>query len=58
MALEENTTVSHLVRECLSERLRERDRRSTAQAAIRRSFGEIRVRVGQPDWTREDLHQS
>ncbi len=57
MALEESTTVNRLVRDYLSDRVRERDRKSTALAAIERSFEEIRVRVGQPDWTREGLHE-
>ncbi len=33
------------------------DRRSTALAAIERSFEEVRVRVGKPNRTREDLHE-
>lgn len=57
MALEENTTVNHLVRDYLSYRVRGRDRRSTALAAIERSFEEVQIRVGKPDWAREDLHE-
>lgn len=57
VALEENTTVNGMVREYLAQRVRERDRKSTALAAIERSFDEIRIRVGQPGWTREDLHE-
>ena len=57
LALEEHTTVNHLVRDYLAGRVRERDRKSTALAAIERSFDEIRIRVGKPSWTREDLHE-
>lgn len=57
LALEENTTVNHLVREFLSSRVRERDRKSTALAAIERSFDEVEIRVGQPRWSREDLYE-
>lgn len=56
MAVEEDTTVNHLVRDFLDQRVRQRDRRSTARAAIERSFQELRVRVGSANWTREDLH--
>ncbi len=57
MALEESTTVNHLVRDFLSSLVRNRDRKSIALAAIERSFEEVRIRVGKPDWTRDDLHE-
>ncbi len=57
LALEQDTTVNHMVRDFLAVRVRERDRRTTALAAIERSFEDVRVRVGERDWTREDLHE-
>lgn len=57
LAFEENTTVNGMVRDYLSQRVRERDRRSTALAAIERSFNEIEIQVGKPGWTRDELHE-
>jgi len=57
LALEEATTVNSMVRDYLADRVRERDRRTTARAAIERSFDEVRIRVGRRTWTREDLHE-
>ncbi|MCB1057253.1 MAG: hypothetical protein KDD11_17270 [Acidobacteria bacterium] len=57
VALESNTTVNQMVREFLSERVRERDLRSTARAALERSFDEIQIQVGTPSWTRDELHE-
>ncbi|MCB1033382.1 MAG: hypothetical protein KDD47_06065 [Acidobacteria bacterium] len=57
LAIAEETTVNQMVREFLAGRVLERDRRSTALAAIERSFEDLRIEVGQPGWTREDLHE-
>lgn len=57
LALEERTTVNDMVRDFLAQRVRERDRRSTALASIERSFDEIRIRVGRPTWSRDELHE-
>lgn len=57
LALEQQTTVNQLVRDFLTELVRQTHRRRVARDRIKRSMREKRVAVGHRTWSREDLHE-
>ena len=57
VALDRNTSVNQMVRDYLSNLVRETDRQQAALANLERCFREDRIRVGRRTWTRQDLHE-
>lgn len=57
IAIDRNTTVNQLVREYLEDLVKGAERRRLAQAKLIERMSRGMYRVGQPGWTREDLHE-
>ncbi len=57
VALDRNTSVNQMVRDYLTEVVRERDRRRAALRRLDRIFRSCRIELGPRTWTREDLHE-
>jgi hypothetical protein len=60
IAVDRNTTLAGLVREYLSELIRQdavTDRKRREREALERSFEQFQFRVGNKSWKRDDLHE-
>ena len=57
LALERNTTVNKLVRDFLSELVREDGRRKAAAARLKDRMQKGLYVVGEKGWTRDELHE-
>ena len=60
IAVDRDTTLTGLVREYLSELIRQdaaTDRKRREREALERSFEQFQFRVGNKSWKRDDLHE-
>ena len=60
IAIERDTTLSALVRDYLEKLAAENaagGRKRREREALERSFAQLQIKVGKPNWRREDLHE-
>jgi uncharacterized protein DUF6364 len=57
VALDRNTSVNQIIRECLQRLVQETDGQRAAILGIEEIFRNSRYEIGAKDWTRDDLYE-